>query len=91
MSKNFRETLAKEMQDPEFQREWEALEPEYQVVRAILTNRKAQGMTQKELAAITGINQADICRLEKGEANPSLTTLKKIAKGLNLHLKIEFV
>ena len=91
MAKNFRETLNQELQNPEFIKEWDALEPEYQVIRAILNNRKEQGLTQKELAEITGINQADISRLEKGLANPSLSTLKKLASALNMHLKIEFV
>jgi len=91
MTKNFRETLKQEMNNPKFKKEWDALEPEYQLVKAILDNRKAQGLTQKKLAAITGINQADISRFEQGVGNPSLATLKKLAKGLKMNLKIEFV
>ena len=91
MSKTIKDTLEQNLQNPDFVKEWEALEPEYQLIRAILSNRTTQGLTQKELADITGINQADISRLEKGLANPSLTTLKKLAHGLNMRLKIEFV
>ena len=64
MSKNFRETLNKELKNPEFKKEWDSLEPEYQIVRAILESRKETGITQKQLAEITGINQADIADMK---------------------------
>ncbi len=48
-------------------------------------------MTQKQLAEITGITQADISRLESGTANPSLRTLKRLAAGMGMALKVEFV
>ena len=38
--------------------------------------RIAKGLTQEQLAQVTGINQANISRLENGTANPSLRTLK---------------
>ena len=91
MGKNFRETLNERMQDPQFLAEWEALEPERQIIRAIMEGREENHMTQKELAEATGINQADISRLENGTANPSLRTLKRLAAGLGMKLKIEFV
>ena len=40
MSKNFRETLRERMQDPDFRAEWEALEPERQITRAIMEARE---------------------------------------------------
>ena len=91
MGKNFRETLNERMQDPQFLAEWEALEPERQIIRAIMEGSEENHMTQKELAEATGINQADISRLENGTANPSLRTLKRLAAGLGMKLKIEFV
>ena len=91
MGKNFRETLNERMQDPQFLAEWEALEPERQIIRAIMEGREENHMTQKDLAEATGINQADISRLENGTANPSLRTLKRLAAGLGMKLKIEFV
>ena len=48
-------------------------------------------MTQKELAERTGINQADISKLENGTRNPSVNLLKRLADGLGMVLKIEFV
>ena len=48
-------------------------------------------MTQEQLAQVTGINQANISRLENGTANPSLRTLKRLAEGMGMELKLEFV
>ena len=48
-------------------------------------------MTQKDLAEKTGITQSDISRLENGSANPSLKTLQRLAKGMGMNLKLEFV
>ncbi len=91
MGKNFRETLAEQMKDPEFRAEWDALEPERQIIRAMLEGRAERAVTQRELAEATGIAQADISRLENGTANPSLRTLKRLADGLGMRLKLEFV
>ena len=80
MGKNFRETLNERMQDPAFRAEWDAQEPERQIMRAIVEGREENGMTQ-----------ADISRLESGTANPSLRTLKRLAAGMGMALKLEFV
>ena len=61
------------------------------VIRAMIDNRIAQNLTQKELAERTGINQADISKLENGTRNPSLKMLKRLAAGMGMALKIEFV
>jgi len=52
--------------------------------------RETAGMTQKELAERTGIYQADISKIERGLANPSVSTLKRLADGLNMQLVIGF-
>ncbi|MBQ9070818.1 MAG: helix-turn-helix transcriptional regulator [Clostridia bacterium] len=91
MGKNFRETLNKQFENPEFKKEWDALEPEYQIIKAMLDTRNEKSMTQKQLADITGIPQADISRLENGNANPSLKTLQRLANGMGMKLKLEFI
>ena len=91
MSKSFRESLNEQLLDPEFKKEWDALEPEFQVMKAMIDARQQKHITQKELAEITGIAQADISRLENGNANPSLNTLKRLAEGLGMAIKVEFV
>lgn len=91
MGKNYRETLSECMRDPEFRAEWEALEPERQIIRAIIEGREERDLTQQQLAEVTGIAQADISRLENGTANPSLRTLKRLAAGMGKHLELRFV
>ena len=78
------------MKDPEFKAEYGALAPEYEIIQAIIDARHASGLTQKELAERTGIAQGDISKLEKGNANPSLKTLKRLADGMGMTLKIAF-
>lgn len=45
MSKNFRETLDEQLKDSAFQTEWEALEPERQIIRAIIEGRERRDLT----------------------------------------------
>lgn len=56
----------------------------------MLLARHKSGMTQKELAARSGIYQADISKLERGLGNPSLSTLKRLADAMGMELKIGF-
>jgi len=79
-----------QLKDPEIRAEWEALEPEFAIIQAIIDARKSTGLTQKQLSERTGIAQADISRLENGNANPSLKTLKRLAAAMGMTLKIEF-
>lgn len=79
------------LRDPEFRAEWDALEPEFQIAKAMLDGRAARNLTQKELAEITGITQSDISKLENGNANPSLRTLERLAAGLGMRIRLEFV
>lgn len=67
------------------------MQPEFDVIRAIVEARTSQNLTQKELSKRTGINQADISKLENGTRNPSLKVLKRLADGMGMNLKIVFV
>lgn len=79
-----------QLKDPELKAEYDALEPEFAIIQAMIDARKESGLTQKELSARTGIAQADISKLEHGTANPSLRTLQRLAAGMGRRLKIEF-
>ena len=79
------------MQDPEFVKEYEAIQPEVNITRAILDARINAGMTQVELSQKSGISQADISRLEKGTRNPSLNLLKRLAEAMDSTLSVEFI
>ena len=89
--KKYDDFLKQQLRDEEFQREYDALEPEFSVIQALIDARKRSGITQAELAERTGINQADISKLENGNANPSLKKLQRIAEGMGMKLKIEFI
>jgi transcriptional regulator with XRE-family HTH domain len=88
---SFDNFLKEQLKDPEFRSEYEALEPEFTIIQAMLEARKNAGLTQKQLAERTGIAQSDISRIETGEANPSLSTLKRLASGMDMRLKLEFL
>ena len=91
MRDDFQEYLDKQLKNKEFRREYEALEPEYIIMKAMIEARREEGLTQKELSERSGITQADISRLERGTGNPSLKTLQRVARALQMVLKIEFV
>ncbi|MBR4341423.1 MAG: helix-turn-helix transcriptional regulator [Lachnospiraceae bacterium] len=61
------------------------------VIRAVVDARTSQNLTQKGLAERTGINRADISKLENGTRNPSVNLLKRLADGMGMTLKIEFI
>ncbi|MCL2662031.1 MAG: helix-turn-helix domain-containing protein [Oscillospiraceae bacterium] len=87
---SFREDLKERLKDPDFAREYKALEPEYEIIKQIIMTRNEQNLTQKELAKRIGIKQSNISRLESGSYNPSLGFLKKVAIALGKELHIEF-
>ena len=74
----------------ELKKEQERLELEFSVMQAMIDARKSAGLTQKQLSEKTGITQADISKLESGNANPSLRTLLRLASGMGMKVKIEF-
>lgn len=88
---NFKDFLEEQLKDPNFKAEYDALEPEFTLMQSMIDARKEKGITQKQLAEKCGISQADISRLESGNANPSIRTLQRIADGMGMKLKISFV
>lgn len=88
---DFNKLLSEQMKDPEFRKEYEALEPEFTIKRAMIDARKAKGLTQKELSKRSGIAQGDISKLENGNANPSIRTLQRLAAAMGKTLRIDFL
>ena len=86
---NYNEFKAKIFTEcPEVKEEYDALGPQYEIIRAEIKSRKAAGMTQKELAERMGTAQANISRFESGNYNPTLAFLQKMARSLGKTLKI---
>ena len=91
MARYFRDTLNEMLKDPKFKKEWDELEPQYQITKALIECRAEHNLTQKELSELTGITQSDLSKIENGNANPSIKTLQKLAKAFNKKLVIRFM
>ena len=89
--RKYNDFLKEQLQDEDFKKEYDDLQPEFDVIRAIVDTRVSLNLTQKQLAERTGINQADISKLENGTRNPSINLLQRLADGMDMALKIEFV
>lgn len=63
------------MKDKDFKAEYEAIQPEMDVIRALIDARIASNLTQKQLAELSGVNQSDISKIENGTRNPSIRLL----------------
>ena len=88
---DFRDHLKRSLEDAEIAAEREKIQPEIQVVRALINARISENMTQKDLAEKSGIRQSNISRIESGVCSPTISTLQQLASGMGKKLKIEFV
>lgn len=88
---SYKEYKEKALQNAEVKEEYDALQPEYDIIQAMISARVNQNLTQKELSERTGITQADISRIENGTRNPSLSMVKRLAEGLGMQLKLELI
>lgn len=87
----FDDYLDKQLKDPEFKAEYDKLETAFSLADALISARIEKGITQKELAEMTGISQGDISRIERGTANPSIKTIQRLATALDKKVQILFV
>ena len=59
------------------------------VGHAIRNRRRELGITQPHLAEVAGISTNTLYKLEKGQGNPTLDVLNKLAEVLGMELKLE--
>ena len=78
------------MKDPEYRREYEALEAEFALIRTLIEARARAGLSQGEVAKRMGTTQSAIARLEGGH-KPSLKTLERYAKATGSRVEIKLV
>lgn len=88
---DFDSFLNEQLQDPEFKKEWDASQLEFDITEMIIAARREQNLSQKELAAKSGIRQSNISRIENGQCVPNITTLQRIAAGLGKKVQIQFI
>lgn len=83
--------LEEQLTDPAFAEAYAEIQPEMNIIRALVDARASRQLTQKELSERTGIAQAEISKLERGTRNPSIRLLQRLAAGLDMELQISFV
>ena len=88
MTTTFRQLKTKALKDKAIKAEYDNLYPEYEVVKTIIRHRLKRGWSQSQLAEAIGSRQPVISRLERGEGNPSLQTLQRVAKALGVSLHV---
>lgn len=88
---DFRKFKEEMLQDAEVRKEYEALQPEMDVIRALLNARIEQNLTQAQLAEKSGIRQSNISRIENGTCSPTIATLQQLAAGMGKRVHIEFI
>lgn len=86
----FAEIHKRWMRNPAFVREYERLQPEFEIARQIIDARITRKITQQELAIRMGTGQAVISRLENANAKPSLSLIQRLAEALDLKVELHF-
>lgn len=74
--------------DPEISKDMEEVEALSQIVKAMVEQRNALGLSQRELATLCGIPQSSVARIESFKTVPNLDTLLKIFQQLGLKLSV---
>ncbi len=78
------------MKDPEFVREYDALEDEFALAQTFISARAKSGLTQEQIAQAMGTKQSYVARLESGRMLPSVRTLQKFASATGTKLTVRF-
>lgn len=76
--------------NPELCAEYNALAPQYALIKEVISARLEKNMTQAELAERANTKQSNISRFESGNYNPSIEFLQKIAAALGKSIEIRF-
>lgn len=83
--------LKDSLKNPKIKAEYDRLQPEFALIRAMIEARMKKGLTQEKLARKMGTKQSVISRLESGRANPTVSFLKKLAEAFSTRLEIRFI
>lgn len=58
------------------------------LITSLIQARKTQGLSQRDLEAISGVKQPQIARMERGDSNPQLDTILKVLAAMGKTLAI---
>jgi DNA-binding XRE family transcriptional regulator len=87
--KSHRHVVAEDLKDPAYRAEWEKTRFAHQVALKVIEYRVEHKLTQTELARQLGMRQPHIARLEAGDHEPSLTTLRRLSQVLGIEFHID--
>ena len=87
--KRFDPWLRKQMKDPEFKKEYDALEEEFALARELINARARAKLTQHEVARRMGTSQSAVARMESGKGLPSTSSLVKYARAVGRKIEIK--
>jgi DNA-binding XRE family transcriptional regulator len=73
---------------PEAVRELEAFRAHFRLGRQLAEARRARHLTQKQVASIAHIDQADVSNIERGAANPTFTTLNALVSAVGMEIDL---
>lgn len=86
---NVKSEIEKQRQiDSEFRKAWDESRAEYKLIGEMISLRKQENVTQKELAALTGNKQQVISRIERKESIPTIRAFSHILDALGYELQI---
>ena len=84
------ESFARWHKDPEYMKEYDALEEEFALANTLIGARVHADLSQAEVAERMGTSQSAIARLESGRSRPSTRTLRKFAEATGMKLRFVF-
>lgn len=82
--------LKEQLTDPELRAAYDALEPEFALIRQLIDLRIKRGLSQRQLAKRAKMQQPTIARLEGGQT-ASLRTLRRVADALDADVQVSLV
>lgn len=85
---NYTHIRTRLLKDTAVKRAYDALEPEFSLIRALIKKRTAAGLSQSDLAKKIGTRQSAISRLESGRYNPTVGMLRKVARALEAEVHV---
>jgi transcriptional regulator with XRE-family HTH domain len=85
----WKDVLEESLTDDEFREDWERTAFARAVAQQVIRYRIEKNMTQTAVARLVGVSQAVIGRLELGEHEPKVSTLRRLSEKLGLSFSID--
>ena len=86
----FDEYLKRQLKKPKFKKEWDKLQPQFEITRELIKARVEKKMSQREIARRAKTTQAVLSRIENMTVSPSIGLLQRIASALGKNLEVRF-